>query len=203
MSKFTPYTVWSKSHAARIKIFIDGCNSIQFDWINEHSIALTIQELTQVTSCRNLLAPVRQLSFNSRSARMSFSQVQRAFIVEHYLASRSYLTCRNEFRDTFPDSPVSNKSTVSRLVNRFHDTGSAKDRNRSTLNSVLSEDSLDDIRQTLLRSPWKSLRKLFLQSGFSYGSVHKAKKTLKLHPYRVHVMHELKEPDKEKLQYCR
>jgi hypothetical protein len=54
---------------------------------------------------------------------MSFSQVQRVFIVEHYLASRSYLTYQNEFRDTFPDSPVPNKSTLSRLVNRFRDTG--------------------------------------------------------------------------------
>jgi hypothetical protein len=54
---------------------------------------------------------------------MSFSQVQRVFIVEHYLASRSYLNCQNEFRDTFPDSPVPNKSTVSCLVDRFHDTG--------------------------------------------------------------------------------
>jgi hypothetical protein len=72
-----------------------------------------------VTSCCNLLAPVRQLSFNSRSARMSFSQVQRVFIAEHYLASRSYSFCQNEFRDTFSDSPVPNKSTVSHLVNRF------------------------------------------------------------------------------------
>jgi hypothetical protein len=84
---------------------------------------VTIQEHMQVTSCCNLLAPVRQLSFNSRSARMSFSQVQRVFIVEHCLTSRSYLTCQNEFRDTFPDSPVPNKSTVYRLVNRFGDTG--------------------------------------------------------------------------------
>jgi transposase len=126
------------------------------------------------------------------------------FIVEHYLASRSYLTCQNEFRDTFPDSPVPNRSTVSRLVNRFRDTGSVQDRNRSGRPWVLSVDSLVDIRQTLLRSPRKSLRKLSLQSGVSYGSVHKATKILKLHPYRVHVMHELKEPDKEKrFQYCR
>jgi hypothetical protein len=107
----------------------------------------------QVTSCCNLLAPVRQLSSNSRSAKMSLSQVQRVFIVEHYLASRSYLTCQNEFRDTFPDSPVPNKSSLSRLVNRFRDTGSVLDRNRSGRLSVLSDDSLDDIRQTLLRSP--------------------------------------------------
>jgi hypothetical protein len=126
------------------------------------------------------------------------------FIVEHYLASRSYLTCQNEFRDTFPDSPVPNNSTVSRLVNRFRDTGSMQDRNRSGRPSVLSNDSLDDIRQTLLRSSRKTLRELPLQSGLHYGSAHKATKILKLHQYRVHVMHELKEPDKEeRLQYLR
>jgi hypothetical protein len=87
-------------------------------------------------------------------------------------------------------------------MTRFRDTGSVQDRNRSGRPSVLSDDSLDDIRQTLLRS--LSLRKLSLQSGLSYGSVHEATKILKLHPSRVHAMHELEEPDKEKrLQYCR
>jgi hypothetical protein len=129
---------------------------------------------------------------------MSFSQVQRVFIVEHYLASRSYFPCQNEFRNSFPDSPVLNKSTRSRLVNRFRDTGSVQDRNRSGRPSVLSDDSLDNIRQTWLRSPRKSLRKISLQSGLFYGRI------LKLHPYRVHVMHNLKEHGKEKqLQYCR
>jgi hypothetical protein len=78
--------------------------------------------------------------------------VQRVFIVEHYLAPRSYLTYQNEFRETFPDFPVPNKSTISRLVNRFRDTGSVQDRHRSGRPSVLSGDSLDDIRQTLLPS---------------------------------------------------
>jgi hypothetical protein len=100
---------------------------------------VTVQEPMQVTSCFNLLAPVRQLSSNSRNARMSFSQVQRMFIVEHCLASRSYLTCQNEFWYTFPDSPVPNESTLSRLVNRFRDTGSVQDRNRSGRPSVLSD----------------------------------------------------------------
>jgi hypothetical protein len=54
---------------------------------------------------------------------MSFSQVQRVFIVEHRQASRSFVTCQNEFRDTFPDSPQPNKSTLSRLVNRIRYTG--------------------------------------------------------------------------------
>jgi hypothetical protein len=73
---------------------------------------------------------------------MSFSQVQRVFIVEHYLASRSYLTCQNEFRDTYPDSPVPSKPTVSRLVNRFRDTGTlhrvASDM-RESVNACITE----------------------------------------------------------------
>jgi hypothetical protein len=39
--------------------------------------------------------------------------------------------CQNEFRDTFPDSPVPNKSTVYHLVNCLHDTKSVHDRNHS------------------------------------------------------------------------
>jgi hypothetical protein len=97
--------------------------AIQYNWIGlintQYRCDYRVQEPTHVTSCCNLLAPVRELSSKSRSARMSFSQVQRVFIAEHYLASRSYLTCQNEFRDTFPDFPVPNKSTVSRLVNCF------------------------------------------------------------------------------------
>jgi hypothetical protein len=93
---------------------------------------------------------------------------------------------------------VPDKSTISRLVNRFNDTGSVLERNRSGRPSVLSDDGLDGIRQTLLRSPRKSLRKLSLQSGLSYGSLHKATKILKLHPYPVCAMHEPKETKNEK-----
>jgi hypothetical protein len=44
-------------------------------------------------------------------------------VVEHYVASHSYLTCQNEFRDTFPDYPGPNKSKIVCLVNCSHDTG--------------------------------------------------------------------------------
>jgi hypothetical protein len=132
---------------------------------------VTIREPTQVTSCCNLLAPVLQLPSNSRSARMPFSQVQRVFIVKHCLASRSYSTCQNEFRDTFTNSPVPNKWTISRLVNGFRDTGSVQDRNRSGRHSVSSDNSLDDICQSLFLSPWKSMKKCSLQSALPYECV--------------------------------
>jgi hypothetical protein len=135
-----PYTGWSKSHATHTKLFVDGCNLIQSDWINNHTMSLWLckspRRSRHIVTCSR-----RQLSSISRSARMSFSQVQRVFIVEHYLASRSYLTCQNEFRDTFHDSPVPNKSTISRLVNRFRDTGSVQDRNRPGRHSVWNDNT--------------------------------------------------------------
>jgi hypothetical protein len=140
---------------------------------------VTIQHPTQITSCPNLLAPVRQLSFNSRNSRLSFSQAKRLFTVEHCLASRSYLTCQNAFCYILLDSPVWNISTVSRLANCFRGTEGLRDRNRSHRPSVISDDSLNDIRQALLSSLRKSPSKLHLQSLLCYRRVHKAKKGFK------------------------
>jgi hypothetical protein len=53
----------------------------------------------------------------------------------------------------------------------------------------------------LLCSPQKSLKKLSLQSGLSYVSIHKATNILELHPYCVHVTHELKEHEKEQRNF--
>jgi hypothetical protein len=103
-------------------IFIDGCNSVQLDCINKHTISLWLYKNLHKSRHVVTYSPFPQLSSNNRSARMSFSQVQRMFIVERYLVSRSCLNYHNEFRDTFPDFPVPNKSTISLLVKRFRDT---------------------------------------------------------------------------------
>jgi transposase len=77
---------------------------------------------------------------------------------------------------------VLNKSTIQRLVERFHETGSIGEK-RSGRRPVLSYDSLEDVRERLLQSPRKSLRKLSQQTGMTYGSIQRATKRLKLHPY--------------------
>jgi hypothetical protein len=59
---------WLLSHATHNKIFVDGCSWIHLDCINKHAVSLWLY-----TSCCNLLAPVRHLSFSSRIARMSLS----------------------------------------------------------------------------------------------------------------------------------
>jgi hypothetical protein len=115
---------------------------------------------------------------------MIFSQDQRVFILEHYFSTRSYAECQNAFRNYFPDTLVPNKSTIQRLVERFRETGRIGEKRRSGRHSVLSNDSLEDIR---------SLRKLFQQTGMTYGSVQMATKRLNLHPYRVLSPHGLRD----------
>jgi hypothetical protein len=99
--------------------------------------------------------------------------------------------------DIIPYSPVPNKCTKSRLVNRVRDTERVQERKRSGRPFVLNDDHAESIRQTLLRSATKLPRRLCNWSRLSYGSVQKAAKFLKLHPYRVHVMYEVKGPDRE------
>jgi hypothetical protein len=77
-----------------IQKILTGCVNTQY--------CCDYKEPTQVISCYNPLAPVRQLPSNSRSVRMYFSSVQRVFIVKRYLTSGSYLTCQNECRTHFP-----------------------------------------------------------------------------------------------------
>jgi hypothetical protein len=124
---------------------------------------VTIQEPTHVTSCSNLLTPILLLFSNSRSAGMSFAHLQSTFIVKYCLTSLSYLTRQNKFRVTFLHSSVPNDRHL--IINRFRDTGTVQDRDSSSRPSVLSDDSLDDIRQNLLRSLKRPLRKLSLMNG--------------------------------------
>jgi transposase len=99
---------------------------------------------------------------------------------------------------------VPNKSTIQRLVERFRETESTGEKRCSDRPFVLNNDNLEDTRARLLQSQKKSLRKLSQQTGMTYGSVQRATKRLKLHPYRVQACHELKEIDKEKrMRYCR
>jgi transposase len=110
---------------------------------------------------------------------MVFLQDQRVFILKHYFSTQSYAECQNAFRN----SVVPNKSTIQRLIECFRETGSIGEKHCSGRPSVLSSDSLEEIRVRLLQSPRKSLRKLTQQTGMTYGSVQRATKRLKLHPY--------------------
>jgi hypothetical protein len=81
-----------------------------------------------------------------------------------------------------------NKYTIQRLVERFRETGSTGEKHRSGRPSVLSNNSLEDIRARLLQSP----RKLENFPNKLDGSIQRATERLKLHPYRVLLPHGLR-----------
>jgi hypothetical protein len=120
--RFKLCTGWLKSHATRTHILIDGYSSVQFSWINKHAILPWLYKSSHrsryIGICSSLSIVCQQAKWKD-----VFAQVQWGSVVEHYLVSCSYLTFQNEFRDSFSDSPLLNKLTVSHLVNCFHDTG--------------------------------------------------------------------------------
>jgi len=85
------------------------------------------------------------------------------------------------------------------------ETGSLCDATRSGRPSILTEKKVLDISNGMLQSPKKSARKLSQQVGVSYGTAHTAlKRSLRLHPYKITAVHELKPGDSAKqVAYCK
>jgi hypothetical protein len=72
------------------------------------------------------------------------------FIVKHHLPLHSYLAYQTDFVNETPDSPMSNKSTVFHVIKFCHDTGSVNDKKHSSSPSVLSDESVKSIYESLL-----------------------------------------------------
>ncbi|KAJ4432161.1 hypothetical protein ANN_20777 [Periplaneta americana] len=68
----------------------------------------------------------------------------------------------------------------------------------------VTEDAVEDARERMQRSPNKSVKKLTVEIGVSYGNAHKIlRKKLGMFPYKVSVVQELKPPDfTARLKYC-
>jgi hypothetical protein len=102
-------TGWSKSHGTHVKIFIGGCNSTQFDWINKHTLSLwlykSLHRSRHVVTCS-----LRSVS------RLSKVEVQGCLFNKCNECSLSNTTwhlvltklARRSLR-IFSDSPVPNK----------------------------------------------------------------------------------------------
>lgn len=135
--------------------------------------------------------------------RSKYSVRQRVFIYDSYVRTESARAVRRLFQEEYPGVQVPNRSTIHRLVNKFRETGSVLDRKHRRPRRVLTEETLDNVGHALERSPRKSVRRLSQQMGISYGSVQKATRLLKLQPYKITAVQELKTGDPAKrLQFC-
>lgn len=135
---------------------------------------------------------------------MNFTLQERIFLLERYLATNSYRETIDAFVFKFPDTRAPNKSTISRILARFRETGSVADRQKRRKCTVLTPAKVEEIGNAFSTSPHCSLRRVSQQTGTSLKSTHRATKMLNLHPYRVSVLQELKVTDcRKRIEFCK
>jgi len=138
---------------------------------------------------------------------MVLSVEEFMFLVEHVFWCGGEYTqdVQQRFQAQFLETKVPHLNAVRQLSQKFKETGSVCDGTRYGRPSILSEKKVLVISDRMLQSPKKSIRKLSQQIGVSYGTAHTAlKKRLRLHPYKIIAVHELKPGDRAKwVAYCK
>jgi transposase len=125
---------------------------------------------------------------------MVLSIEERVFLVEHVFreGNRYIYLVQEQLAEKFLETPVPHRNAVGRLIEKFRETDSVLDAERSGRPSKLDQKLLD-ISDSVLRSPSKSLRKLAQEEDIDLATAHKAvRKQLKLFPYKETVVQNLK-----------
>jgi hypothetical protein len=158
---------WAKSWAALREVIVNGLKLIIVVW-NTHMLLALKQCSFQLIWIFHSLCHLRVC------IKMHFSQAEHTFIVKHCPTSYFQLA----YQTDFPDSPTYfNKSFLWHRMYKWEEV----------FQLIFSDESEEKIRESLLQSAQKSLRKFVQQSGLSCGSVHKASKICKFHPHCIQI----------------
>src|SRR6185437_1012909 len=97
-------------------------------------------------------------------------------------------------------SSIPNKSTIHRLVKKFHSHGQVTNQRKGNCGrkrSKCTPENVDRVRAAVGKSPKKSVRRASQQLQLSVGTVHTIlTKFLKLYPYKIQIEQPLKQNDK-------
>ena len=110
------------------------------------------------------------MTISVKMPRSEFTLAHRIFMYDSYVRTKSCREVTRLFRDRFTDIRAPHRDTVRKLVNRFRETSSVLDRKPQRTRHVLTEENIDEIGQTLERSPRKSLSRLSQETGVSQFS---------------------------------
>jgi transposase len=91
---------------------------------------------------------------------VALSIEERVFLVEYVFREGNRYTdlVQEQFAEKFPQTPVPHRNAVRRLIEKFRETGSVLDAERSGRPSKLNDKKLIDISDCMLPRPSKSLR---------------------------------------------
>jgi transposase len=107
---------------------------------------------------------------------MFVSIEERVFLFQYVFQEGNRYTdlVQEQFVENFPETPVPHRNAFRRLTEKFRETGSVLDAERSGRPSKLNDKELMDISDLMLRSPSKSLRKLAQEKYTGLATAHKA-----------------------------
>jgi len=139
---------------------------------------------------------------------MEYSTEQRVFIVEQFHRLNSYVLVQRAFQKRFKFRYTPSKPTISRLVQKFRQTGQVTNQhkgNSGRKHSKCTPENVERVQAALAQSPKKSLRRASQQLGLSKDTIHRILRNfLKLYPYKIQIDQPLKGSDKlRRLEFAR
>lgn len=100
------------------------------------------------------------------------------------------------FNDKYPNRNPIARSTVSKILKKYNETGHVKDISKSGRpKTATSGDKALDILLSIEENPHLSTRIIGLDYNISHMSVDRVLKCEKFHPYKIHLVQELSEDD--------
>ena len=127
---------------------------------------------------------------------MAWSIEEKTFCVETYFETKSFCAIQRRFRRKFQCRHYPGKRLIHRWAQKFREHGTVLNLNgkdkRDTYSgrpkSARSQENIDAIRDSIGRSPIKSLRGRSQELGINRESIRRILvKDLQLHPYRIQI----------------
>lgn len=130
---------------------------------------------------------------------MHWTKEQRAFACEAYFSNgRSIISTQRAFRTRFnivPGGRVPGRQSIVSWVKTFRESGNVT-KSRPARRRVRTEENIERVRVSVLRSPRRSARKHALALGISDRTVRRIlHQDLQFHPYKLALVQKLHEPD--------
>ena len=139
---------------------------------------------------------------------MSWDTEHKTFIIEAYFRLKSVRLAQLEFRKKFGCTDFPAKAVIYKWRNKFRVFGSVNNLNSKHPNryshsgrrkSARTPENVDAIRDSVVRSPRKSVRRRSQELGINRETVRRILFTdLHLYPYRIQVKHKLSPDDMRK-----
>lgn len=131
-------------------------------------------------------------------------RIEILMIIGYGDRKRSHQEACAVFNDTHLDRNPISKSTVTKTLKRFNQTGSVKNQPKlGRPRTCTNEENSLNILLDIVENPQTSVLQVALNHDMSRKSVQNILKRAKYHPYKIHLVHELNEDDFDRrLQFC-